>query len=163
MSKTIVVGISDLQVAEYPDILVTYALGSCVGICLYDPARRIAGLAHIMLPSSSLANASNPKDKYKYADTAIPLMLERMLSKGANRSSLRAKIAGGAKMFAAINNSSIANIGQRNVEAVKSMLQNLNIPIVAEDTGKDYGRTVYLYTETGVMRVKSVNRGEFDW
>jgi chemotaxis protein CheD len=161
MSQNIVVGISDLQVAERPDVLVTYALGSCVGICLYDPQRCIAGLSHIMLPSSTLSN--NPKDTYKFADTAIPFMYRLMLSKGAQQRNIRAKIAGGAKMFAAINNSSIANIGQRNVEAVKQCLQQLKIPVVAEDTGKDYGRTVYFFTENGIMKVKSVNRGEFDW
>lgn len=160
MSK-IVVGISDLNVAKEPDILVTYALGSCVGICLYDPVTRVAGLSHIMLPSSSLAPGQ--QDQMKFADTAIAILVSRMAAAGAMRSRLRAKIAGGAKMFAAVSNSSLANIGQRNVEAVKGTLAKLHIPIVAEDTGKNYGRTVYFSAQDGSMRVTSANKGEWVW
>lgn len=161
MSKTITVGISDLNIARSPDILVTYALGSCVGICLYDQPAKIAGLSHIMLPSSELSR--DPSQSYRYADTAIVILIKKMEAAGANKSRLKAKIAGGAQMFAAISNSSISNIGQRNVDAVRSMLQKLRIPIIADDTGKDYGRTLYFSAEDGSMRIKSVNRGEWVW
>ena len=151
MSKTITVGISDLNIAKAPDILVTYALGSCVGICLYDPMVKLAGLSHIMLPSSNLNN--DPKQAYRFADTAIVLLVKKM----------KAKIAGGAQMFAAITNSSISNIGQRNIAAVKETLAKLRIPIIADDTGKNYGRTLYFNAADGTMRIKSVNRGEWVW
>ena len=160
MIDTIKIGISDLNVAKNGDVLVTYALGSCVGICLYDNVRKVAGLAHIMLPDSVGFNATGLQ-AHKFANLAIPKLIEKMEAAGARKACMKAKIAGGARMFASINNSSLANIGERNVIAVKRTLQTLNIPIIAEDTGKDYGRTQFLDSATGVMRVKSVNRGEW--
>lgn len=158
----ITVGIADLNVVRAPDLLVTYALGSCVGICLYDNISKIAGLSHILLPNSKdIASAAH--QTMKFADTAIPQLVNTMVSKGARQVCLKAKIAGGAQMFTGINNSSIANIGQRNVMAVKAELIRLRIPILAEDTGKDYGRTLYFSAEDGSMRIKSVNKGEWVW
>lgn len=164
MSSTITVGIADFNVAKDADILVTYALGSCVGICLYDPILKLAGLSHIMLPS--VKEFTDPKaaaQTAKYADTAIELMMKKMLSMGAGKIRLRAKIAGGAQMFAPVNNTNLAGIGERNVQAVKKELARLSIPIVAEDTGKNYGRTLYLTSADGVMRIKSVNKGEWQY
>lgn len=155
----VTVGISDLQVVTSPDTLVTYALGSCVGICLYDAATKVAGLSHIMLPASDSATAVT--QPMRYADTGIVMLVRQMEARGANRLRMKAKIAGGAQMFAAVGNSSISNIGQRNVAAVKTTLQVLRIPIVADDTGADFGRTVYFDAETGTMRVKSATRGEW--
>ena len=86
-----------------------------------------------------------------------------MTAAGASRARLRAKIAGGAKMFATVSNSSIANIGQRNVAAVKEALRGLGIPILAEDTGRDYGRTLFFSAEDGSMRIKSAKHGERVW
>lgn len=161
MSKTITVGISDLNVAKSPDILVTYALGSCVGICLYDPTLKLAGLSHIMLPSSRLAPDAN--QAMKFADTAIVMLVKKMEAMGGRSVRFKAKIAGGAQMFAAKSNASVANIGARNVQAVKEALNKLRIPIIAEDTGKNYGRTLYFNAEDGMMRIKSVNKGEWTW
>lgn len=162
MNQTIIVGISDLNIVKAPDVLVTYALGSCVGICLYDPVVKVAGLSHIMLPSSKqIASASD--QVYKFADTAIEELLKKMERLGARSIRIRAKIAGGAQMFSCAGNSSLANIGQRNVVAVKTELARLRIPIIAEDCGKNYGRTLFLSAEDGSMRIKSVNRGEWVW
>ena len=112
-----------------------------------------------MLPSSTLSrDKSQPA---RYADTAIPLLIQRMVAAGANKSRLRAKIAGGAKMFAIVSNSSLANIGQRNVMAVKETLRANGIPILADDTGKDYGRTLYFNAEDGTMKIKSAKYGEW--
>lgn len=162
MSKTIVVGISDYNIATTGDVLVTYALGSCVGICLYDPVSKIAGLSHIMLPTITDFSDSNLKNQPgKYADTAIELLLQKMLDSGVVRIRLRAKIAGGAQMFAPVNNTNLAGIGERNVLAVKKELARLKVPIIAEDIGKNYGRTVYFGADDGLMTVKSVNKGEW--
>lgn len=162
MSKTITVGISDFNVATDGDVLVTYALGSCVGICLYDPVCKIAGLSHIMLPAiTEFSDARLTAQPGKYADTAIELLIQKMLSKGAVRIRLRAKIAGGAQMFAPVNNTNLAGIGERNTIAVKKELARQKIPIVAEDTGKDYGRTLYIGADDGLMKIKSVNKGEW--
>lgn len=161
MSQNIKVGISDLNIAKAPDVLVTFALGSCVGICLYDCVKRVAGLSHIMLPSSSLIR--DAKQQYRFADTAIVALVQKMTIAGADRKRLTAKIAGGAKMFSSISDTSLSNIGQRNVIAVKETLAKLGIPIIADDTGKDYGRTVYFYAEDGKMQVKSAEKGEWIW
>ena len=162
MSKTIVVGISDLNIAQKGDLLVTYALGSCVGICLYDPVTKTAGLSHIMLPTIADFSSSNTV-REKFADTAIEILLQKMLNMGAQKLRIRAKIAGGAQMFSNISNMSLAGIGERNVIAVKQELLRLRIPVVAEDTGKDYGRTVFFDADEGIMKVKSVNKGEWSF
>lgn len=161
MTQTHVVGISDYQIAKGKDVLVTYALGSCIGICLYDAGLQLGGLSHIMLPSSRQSNRQ--EEISKFADTAIPAMLERLEDSGGRKRLIQAKIAGGAQMFATTGDSCIANIGRRNLEAVKECLEKLRIPIVAEDTGKNYGRTVLFYPETSTMVVRSASRGEWIW
>lgn len=160
MKQTIKVGISDLNVAKNPDVLITFALGSCVGICLYDRVTKIAGLSHIMLPSSALTRDPQP---YRFADTAIVLLVKKMVAAGADKRRLTAKIAGGARMFTSFKDGSLSNIGERNVIAVKAELAKLGIPIIADDTGKDYGRTVSFDTADGAMYVKSANKGEWVW
>lgn len=155
MSKVINVGISDLNIALAPDVLATYALGSCVGICLFDRKNNISGLAHIMLPWST--DAINPSEnKRRYADTGITELANLMKTKGANFQYVVAKIAGGAQMFA--TTSSVFNIGERNVEAVKKVLTSFKIPIVAEQTGQNFGRTVFFDAATGLMQIKSATR-----
>lgn len=153
MEKLLVVGISDQQIAFPSDVLVTYALGSCVGICLYDELKRISGLAHILLPEAF--NSGNKNEVYKFADTAIVELVNAMEKRGSSRNRLVAKIAGGASMFV---NSTI-NIGERNVEVVKRELYRLNIKLKAEDTGLNYGRTVKFNTEDGKMTVSAIGKG----
>ncbi len=153
MEKLLVVGISDQQIAFPSDCLITYALGSCVGICLYDKLKRISGLAHILLPEAF--DAGNKNEVYKFADTAIVELVNTMEKRGSARNHLVAKIAGGASMF--IN--STINIGERNVEVVKRELYRLNIKLVAEDTGLNYGRTVKFSTEDGKMSVTAIGKG----
>ena len=156
MSKIIKVGMADANVCAAPDVITTLGLGSCVGIVLYDPVSKIAGLAHIMLPDSTkIINNSN---KYKFADTAIDMLIKDMLDIGANRYNLVAKIAGGAQMFNFGNSSEMMRIGDRNVEATKEKLAQLGIRILAEDTGANYGRTIEFYSETGMLHIKAVGR-----
>lgn len=161
MSANIKIGISDLNVARAPDVLVTYALGSCVGICLYDRAKKIGGLSHIMLPDSSASHGA--VQPYRFADTAIPILVQKVILLGATKRALTAKIAGGARMFATSGNTSLANIGERNVAAVKAALAKQGIPIIAEDTGKDFGRTLFFTVEDGVMHIKSAIKGEWHY
>lgn len=156
MSKIIKVGMADANVCVAPDVITTLGLGSCVGIVLYDPVSKIAGLAHIMLPDSTkILNNSN---KYKFADTAIDMLITDMLNIGAHRYNLVAKIAGGAQMFNFGNSSEMMRIGDRNVEATKEKLAMLGIKILAEDTGANYGRTIEFYPETGLLHIKAVGR-----
>ena len=140
----ITIGIGDLKVCRAPDVLVTYALGSCVGVCLLDAAVGVGGLSHIMLPeSNSVSGASTPM---RFADTALPMLVRQMESMGASKARMKAKIAGGATMFATASDK--FNIGERNVEAVKKFLNANHIPILAQDVGLDYGRTQFFYPET---------------
>lgn len=157
MGNLIVVGISDYKMAKNPGVLVTYALGSCVGICIYDRKLKAGGLSHIMLPDSTLFKRGEI-NRMKFADTAINDMIQALIMKGADRRHLTAKIAGGAQMFKVQEDSQLGNIGERNVKSVKNVLGQLRIPIIAEDTGMNYGRTVYFEIETGIMKVQSLNR-----
>jgi len=157
-NNTIPVGISDYKTSTSPDTLVTYALGSCVGITLYDPVTHIGGLSHIMLPSSSLRANGIIDDRMKYADTAIPDLIAELVNLGARKSSLRAKIIGGANMFNTKGTSFVDTIGERNIEAVKQILNQYGVPLVAEDVGENYGRTVYFLLEDGKVRVQSLGK-----
>ncbi|MDE5859775.1 MAG: chemotaxis protein CheD [Oscillospiraceae bacterium] len=152
MSNLVTVGIADLNVVTAPDKLITYALGSCVGICLYDSSRNIAGLAHIMLPLSTEA-AGGGTNKRRYADTGIKELIDMMNRKGAFTANMTAKIAGGAQMFSTA--SAVFNIGDRNVAAVKKVLADYKIRIIAEDTGLNYGRTQLFHADTGVMEIRA--------
>lgn len=152
---SITVGIADLNVGRDKDVLVTYALGSCVGICLYDSERKVGGLAHIMLPSSKEASA--PHDNLRrYADTGIAELINIMSMKGANPNRLTAKIAGGAQMFSV--SSAVFNIGERNIAAVKQVLTNHKIRLLAEETGSNFGRTVFFNVNDGIMEVRAANK-----
>lgn len=153
MSNLIVVGISDLKITRSPEILITYALGSCIGTCLYDSQLHIAGLSHILLPESAISKSDH--NVMKFADTAIEELVKAMEKIGSSRRRLTAKIAGGANMFASVGSS----IGERNVAAVKQELTRLNIRITGEDTGKNYGRTVEFHSESGDVIVKSFQHG----
>ena len=158
MSEIIKVGMADLKICKSPDGITTLGLGSCVGIALRDPSSKIGGLAHIMLPDSTAIrqNSNIPK----FADTGIEELVKQMVAAGAGRTKLVAKIAGGAQMFNFQSKSDLGRVGDRNVEAVKKKLQEMKIPILAEDTGKNYGRTVIFYPETGDFIIRSVGRGE---
>lgn len=156
-AKIIKVGMADLKVAKAPDILTTLGLGSCVGIALYDNVAKIGGLAHIMLPDST--QIKNNSNVAKFADTAIEQLIEELVSQGARNTRLVAKIAGGAHMFEFKNMDDMMRIGTRNVSAVIDCLEAFRIPIIASDTGSNYGRTVELHTATGVFVVKTIWHG----
>ena len=150
---------ANLNVCVSPDRITTLGLGSCVGIALRDPVTKIGGLAHIMLPdSTTIRNNSNIP---KFADTGIEELVKQVTRKGANRSRLVAKIAGGAQMFGFNSNSEMVRVGERNVQATKKKLAELRIPILAEDTGKNFGRTVIFYPETGDFVIRAVGKQEY--
>ncbi len=157
MAKIIKIGMADLNVATPPDVLQTCGLGSCVGICLWDPVTKVSGMAHIMLPSSLQGKNGN---EAKFADTAVPLLIQGMLKLGAEKSRLVAKIAGGAQMFSFYSANDIMKIGERNVEAVKMVLEKTKIRLIAEDVGGNYGRTIEFYSENGQLYVRTINLGE---
>ena len=167
MGELIKVGMADLKVGRAPDTLTTLGLGSCIGLTLYDPVSKIGGLVHYMLPDST--KLKNNTNIAKFGDTGIRELYNRMikaganprhmvLASGANQRRLVAKIAGGACMFEMSGLSSVGNVGARNAEAAKEILKELKIPLVAEDTGLNYGRTVELKCETGEYVIKAVGK-----
>ncbi|GAA5415128.1 chemoreceptor glutamine deamidase CheD [Paraliobacillus ryukyuensis] len=157
--KVIRVGIADLKFAKDPDNLRTSGLGSCVGVVVYDLGKKIAGMAHVMLPDSSLSKSTD-FNQHKYADTSIPLLVDQLLACGARKFALKAKLAGGAQMFSFNSNNDTLRIGKRNEEAVKQQLQQYGIPIMAEDVGGNKGRTIEFVLETGMLKIRTVNLGE---
>lgn len=155
MSQDVNVGISDMKIVSAPEGLISYALGSCIGICILDKAAQIAGMAHIMLPYNNNKDITNV---FKYADTGIAEMVKQMEYLGGLRPRMVAKIAGGAKMFDIKGSSSIGEIGERNILATKETLQNLKIRLFAEDVGHNYGRTIIFDSVTGNLTIKSFGR-----
>ena len=153
----IVVEIADFAVAGGEAVLVTAGLGSCVAVVLPDPSTGIAGLAHLLLPS--LGRGPPSIHPVKYAESGIPLLVDEMRRHGAKGDKIVARLAGGARMFAALLSSGI-NMGQRNLDATRAALYRLCIPIVAEDVGGEYGRSVRVIAATGVMTVHSLVGGD---
>ncbi len=153
--KQIKIGIGDMKLARQEGTLITYALGSCIGITLYDPNIKLGALIHIMLPNATGANAGNV---FKFADTGIRETLRKLAAFGGVKSRYVCKIAGGAQMFAFSSGNDMMRVGDRNVEAVKAKLMQMRIRILAEDTGKNYGRTIEFYSETGKLLIKSVGK-----
>ena len=156
MGVVIKVGMADLKTGKAPDVLTTLGLGSCIGIALWDPTTRIGGLAHVMLPDSTkIRNNSNIA---KFADTGIAELVRQIEAMGVPKKRLVAKIAGGARMFEVSGSTSVGNIGEKNAIASKQKLQELGIPILAEDTGLNYGRTVELNCANGDYVIKAVGK-----
>lgn len=149
---------ADLNIALFPDNIQTTGLGSCVGVVLYDATSKMAGMAHVMLPSSDLSRQDEITIA-KYADTAIPELIKIMKENNANVQAIKAKIAGGAQMFAFQTKNEAMRIGPRNVDACKFILAQNNIPIIVEDTGGNFGRTLIMNTDTGLLSIRTVNQG----
>ncbi|MBP5153269.1 MAG: chemotaxis protein CheD [Lachnospiraceae bacterium] len=158
MSELIKVGMADLKLCISPDSVTTLGLGSCVGVAIRDPQTKVGGLAHVMLPDSTAIR--NNINIYKFADTGITELVRIMEEAGAKRSRMVAKIAGGAQMFAFQNKNDLVRVGERNVEASIKKLKELKIPILAQDTGENYGRTVIFYPENGDFVIRAVGRPE---
>ena len=159
MGEVIKVGMADLNTCKSPDALITLGLGSCIGIAIRDPLTKVGGLAHIMLPDST-AMKNSGLNIAKFADTGIEELVRQMERMGAVKSRMVAKIAGGATMFQFGTKTDIIQVGERNAIACRETLKKLGIPLLAEDTGKNYGRTVTFYPETGEYHIKAVGKQE---
>ncbi|MCL1884546.1 MAG: chemotaxis protein CheD [Defluviitaleaceae bacterium] len=153
----IIVGMADLKATKAPGVLTTLGLGSCIGIALYDAQTKIAGLAHIMLPDSKAIH--NNSNDAKFADTAIIKLVFEMEKLGAKKRNMKAKIAGGAQMFAFNATNDNLRVGDRNTEATIKALKECGIPLVASETGESFGRTVELYSADGRFLVKAIGQG----
>lgn len=157
-NSVVKVGIAQMDVVKEPNTIRTSGLGSCVGVVLYDETKKIAGLVHIMLPDSSLGKTSTINEA-KFADTGIEALIDMLKLEGAQTFRLKAKIAGGAQMFKFTSDIDSMRIGPRNVDAVKNELRKKGIPIVAEDTGGNSGRTIEFNPATSKLKIRTVNQG----
>ena len=154
MNDKITVGIADMKIAQGSGILITYALGSCIGLCFHDPRLKLGALLHIMLPLNMETGRKNPM---KYADTGIRETLRQLEAKGASKSRMTVKIAGGAKMFE-VNGGNLGNIGQRNIESVHLILRKEGIRLMAEDVGGTVARTLLFDVVSGQGCIRSYGR-----
>lgn len=156
--NSIVLGMADLMVVPAPVKLITLGLGSCIGLVVYDTLAKVAGMAHIMLPLSR--GLSGSEKIGKFADTAVPALIEEMLKKGAVRGRIKAKIAGGAQMFALPGASAeFLTVGAKNVAETKSRLLRMGIALIASDTGGNKGRTIEFSTSNWMLKVKTLGKG----
>lgn len=141
-----------MKTAKGDGILVTYALGSCIGLCFHDPRLRLGALLHIMLPLNMEAGRTHP---LKYADTGIKETLKQLEAMGASHSRMTVKIAGGAKMFEVSGGQGLGNIGQRNIESVHAILKRENIRLIGEYTGGTVARTLLFDVASGQACIRS--------
>jgi chemotaxis protein CheD len=153
----IVIGISDFKVSnDINDVLVTYALGSCVGVTAYDPVVKVGGLLHFMLPESSLDMRKAAENPAMFADTGIPLLFKTCYDLGAKKRRMVVKVAGGASI---LDDANFFRIGQKNVTAMKKLFWKNNVLIEGEDTGSNCNRTFFLHISTGKVFVRTAYNG----
>ena len=148
------VNISDAKVSKNPaDVLVTYALGSCIGLCLYDPQACIGGLLHCLLPDSKENPEKAHQNPFTYADCGMNLLLNKLLSIGATKRRIQAKVAGGAKRL--LTEDSTFEIGKRNYLAIRKGLWKSGLFMRAQDVGGSSARTMYMYMADGSVMIRS--------
>lgn len=148
----ITVNISDAKVSSSPgDTIVTYSLGSCIGVTLYDPMLPIAGMLHFQLPSSSLDAERARRQPLMFADSGLEALIRELEARGANKRRLKVKLAGGAKMF---EDSSTFDIGKRNHTAIRKALWQHGLFVDAEEVGGSTPRTVYINVADGKVTLK---------
>lgn len=152
------VRVADFAVATQPAVLSTVGVGSCIAIALYDPEKRVGGMAHVLLPSETMAR--DRSNRAKFPASAIPLLLERMRALGARPGHITAKIAGGASMFTSLLASGGPQMGERNVSATRHALERSGIPILAQDVGGGHGRSIYFHLSDGRLHVRSLIKGD---
>lgn len=158
MVGEILVRVADLRSARGDAVLATMGLGSCVAIILHDSVAVVGGLAHVLLPSRSLSRSGdNPG---RFPQTAVPALVDEMLALGADRRRLVARLAGGASMFANLVPAGSMQMGDRNVIAVREVLSQLAIPVIAEAVGGSRGRSVWFHVAEGRVVVGAVGERE---
>jgi chemotaxis protein CheD len=156
----IVVGVSDLKVSnEIDNMLVTYSLGSCIGVAIYDPIVKVAGLLHFMLPESSLDRNKAQNSPYMFADTGIPMLFKRSYEYGAQKKRLKVIVVGGSQV---LDQDGYFNIGKRNYMAVRKILWKNNVMIDYEDVGGNSNRTIKMAVKDGRITLKVSGLGEKD-
>jgi len=158
IEKEINVGIADYKITSAPGKLITYGLGSCVGVALYDPIIKLGGLLHIMLPDSTQFNKDKVTNQAKFADLGLPLIVREMKMQGAKTLRIQAKLVGGAQMFSGFDEKLLLNIGKRNAIMTKKVLDAMGIRVLAEELGGNRGRTMVLDTLSGQVTIKTLGK-----
>ena len=154
------VGMGDLQVSADPEeVVVTYALGSCVAVILYDPLRRAGGMIHYMLPLSTIAKEKAAKKPAMFADTGVPLLFESMYALGCKKGDLVVKVVGGANVQ---DEQGTFEIGRRNYVMLRKMFWKVGVPVQAEDVGGNVSRTTRLFLENGRVTVRTAAGAEVE-
>ena len=149
----LIVGISDLKISNNgDDVIVTYALGSCIGISVYDPVAKVGGMLHYMLPESSLDEKKARENPAMFADTGIPMLFKSCYQLGADKKRMIVRAAGGASI---LDDTNFFRIGQKNIMAMRKIFWKNNVMITSEDTGANHNRTVRLQIETGKTFVRT--------
>jgi len=149
----LIVGISDIKVSNsLDDVIITYALGSCIGISVYDPVAKVGGLLHYMLPDSTLDEKKARENPAMFADTGIPTLFKACYHLGAEKRRMIVKAAGGASI---LDDTNFFRIGQKNIMAMRKIFWKNNVMITSEDTGANHNRTVRLEVATGKTLVRS--------
>jgi chemotaxis protein CheD len=150
----VIVKVADWAAERGDGVLVTLGLGSCVALMLHDAEAKAGAMAHVLLPSTSLAR--DITNRAKFPDTAVPLLIERLKGLGADPRRLVAKLAGGASMFSQLVTPGTIQMGERNVLACRSALRAAAIPIVRESVGGERGRSVRFHVKDGRVEIRSV-------
>jgi len=158
VNTEISVGIGEIKVAKKPLLLTAKGLGSCVGVSIYDPILKLGGMAHILLPESTkFDQAENPN---KFADLAIPALLDALCRESGNPRRFIVKLAGGAKMFSFSSSFGKEDIGSQNIKRAMAVLGEMGLRVTARDVGGNRGRSVSLDTSTGALFVRVLGSGE---
>lgn len=155
-----IVGISDMKIANKPDAeLVTYSLGSCIGVALWDPVVKVGALLHYMLPDSSIDKEKAELKPFMFADTGVPRMFKEIYKLGAVKERMKVYVVGGAQVM---DDSGLFNIGKRNQMIIQKMFFKNNVAVTKEDVGGSVNRTITLHVGTGQVKLKTSGQGEVD-
>jgi chemotaxis protein CheD len=152
--KEVIVKVADWAAERGDGVIVTLGLGSCVAIMLHDPERQAGAMAHVLLPSRSLAHDTT--NLAKFPESAVPLLVDRLKTLGAEPRRLVAKLAGGASMFAQLMTPGTIQMGERNIVAARNALRAASIPIVRESVGGERGRSIRFHVKDGRVEIRSV-------
>jgi chemotaxis protein CheD len=156
----VVVGVADMKVSnQQSEVLVTHALGSCIGVAIYDPAAKVGGILHFMLPYSNLDPGKAQEHPHMFADTGLPLLFRECYRLGAQKSRLRVKVTGGSQV---LGNREFFQIGRRNYAALRKIFLKNNVLINNEDVGGTKARTLFLEVATGNVWIKVMGQNTIE-
>lgn len=154
----LVVGMADCNLSSDPgEVIVTYALGSCIAVAIHDPVAKVGGLLHYMLPESAIDKEKAARNPYMFADTGIPLLFQKAYTMGAQKRRLAVRIAGGSQVM---DDNGVFNIGRRNYLAARRILWKAGVLVEAEEVGGAQSRTVRLEVGTGRFWLRETGEAE---